>query len=70
MNSSILKVMTIASVLALVSAAPAYSEDATGSAGPKGYTPLGEICIGGLTGDIVLPEGKTTDVSEQVKPGR
>ena len=68
MNST-LKGMLIGSALALVSSAPASSESAARSTCPKGYAPLGEICVSALNGDIVLPTRKKTTVSA-ARPGR
>ena len=65
MTNWIMKAATIFSLLAMVGAAPSYSKDATRLVCPKGYSSLGEICFGKVSGDIVLPTRKKTGVSAQ-----
>lgn len=58
------------SVLALVSAAAAYSAKTARSDCPSGYARLGQICISASNGDIVLPTSEKTDASAQARAGR
>ena len=52
------------SVFALVSGASARENMARAGC-PKGYAPVGEICISASDGDIVLPVAKTRHASAQ-----
>jgi hypothetical protein len=56
-------------MLALMS--PASARDAAARLGcPKGYAPLGEICVSTASGDIVLPIRSNTATSSQARAGR
>ena len=67
---SIVKAIISLLALALVSAAPAFSKNATHSTCPMGYAPLGEICISAASGDIVLPIMAKTPTPSHARAGR
>jgi hypothetical protein len=70
MTNWVMKAATVFSLLAMASVAPSYGRDATHSTCPKGYSPLGEICLDKGSGDIVLPTRKKTGVSVQTITAR
>lgn len=53
MNST-LKVVAGLSMLALVSSIPAVGKNLVHRGCPKGYAPLGDICLSANTGDIMF----------------
>lgn len=56
--------------LTFVGAASAHGKKAARLDCPDGYARLGQICLSGSDGDIVLPAGKRADARQQKRAAR